>query len=336
MSQSSLALALAGLSFMITVIWGTPLLRILRRLKVGKAIRVDGPQRHVTKSGTPTMGGLMIIMPVLLVTVMLNATPLIGFKRIGRSVLLPLGVLVLFAILGAIDDWQGLRGARVRGEGLRARTKFFFQVLIAFLAAIGRYYFLDVPHLYLPGVANEIELGIWYIPLAVFLIVGFSNAVNLTDGLDGLAGLISATAFATYGGIALLQGQDFLARFSFALVGAIFGFLWYNVHPAELFMGDTGSLPLGASLAVVALMTGQWALLPLVAIIPTGTALSVILQTAYFKYTRKRYGEGRRLLKMAPLHHHFELSGWSETQVVQRFWLITLLAAMVAAALAVV
>ena len=336
MSQSSLALALAGLSFMITVIWGTPLLRVLRRLKVGKAIRMDGPKRHVTKTGTPTMGGLMIIMPVLLITVLLNATSLLGFKRIGRSVLLPLGVLVLFAILGAIDDWQGLRGTRARGEGLRARTKFFFQVFIAFLAAIGLYRYLDVPHVYIPGVANEIEIGIWYIPLAMFLIVGFSNAVNLTDGLDGLAGLISATAFATYGGIALLQGQVFLARFSFALVGAIFGFLWYNVHPAELFMGDTGSLPLGASLAVVALMTGQWVLLPLVAIIPVSTALSVILQTAYFKYTRRRYGEGRRLLKMAPLHHHFELSGWSETQVVQRFWLITLLAAMIAAALAVV
>ncbi len=175
-----------------------------------------------------------------------------------------------------------------------------------------------------------------YIPIAVFWIVGMSNAVNFTDGLDGLAGLISATAFATFGGIALLQGQTFLARFSFTLVGAIFGFLWYNVHPAELFMGDTGSLSLGATLAVIALMTGQWILLPIVAIIPVSNVLSVMIQTAYFKYTRRRYGEGRRIFKMAPLHHHFELSGWSETQVVQRFWLISLLAAMVAVALAVV
>ena len=163
-----------------------------------------------------------------------------------------------------------------------------------------------------------------------------SNAVNFTDGLDGLAGLISATAFAAYGGIALLQGQTFLARFCFTLVGAIFGFLWFNVHPAQLFMGDTGSLPLGATLAVIALMTGQWILLPIIAIIPVSIVLSVIIQTAYFKYTRRRYGEGRRVFKMAPLHHHFELSGWSETQVVQRFWLISLLAAMFAAALAVV
>lgn len=332
MSQSSLALALAGISFMIAVIWGTPLLRVLRHLKIGKAIRVEGPQRHITKTGTPTMGGLMIVLPVLLITVLMNATPLLGFKRTGRSVLLPLGVLVLFALLGAVDDWKGLRG-----EGLSARTKFFFQTLIALVAAIGLYYYLEVPQFYWPGVKGELELfGVWYIPLAVFWIVGMSNAVNFTDGLDGMAGLISATAFATFGGIALLQGQTFLARFSFTLVGAIFGFLWYNVHPAQLFMGDTGSLSLGATLAVIALMTGQWILLPIVAIIPVSNVLSVMIQTAYFKYTRRRFGEGRRIFKMAPLHHHFELSGWSETQVVQRFWLVSLLAAMVAVALAVV
>jgi phospho-N-acetylmuramoyl-pentapeptide-transferase len=201
---------------------------------------------------------------------------------------------------------------------------------------VGLRYVLDVPELYLPGVKGEVELGALYIPVAVFFIVGFSNAVNLTDGLDGLAGLISATCFATYGGIAMLQGQTFLARFCFTLVGALFGFLWFNVHPAQLFMGDTGSLSLGATLSVVALMTGQWALLPLIAIIPVSTGLSVIIQVTYFKYTRRRYGEGRRVFKMVPIHHHFELSGWSETQIVQRFWLISLLAAMIGVALAVV
>jgi phospho-N-acetylmuramoyl-pentapeptide-transferase len=161
--------------------------------------------------------------------------------------------------------------------------------------------------------------------------VATTNAVNLTDGLDGMAGLISATAFAAFGGIALLQGQIFLARFCFTVVGATFGFLWFNVHPALLFMGDTGSLALGATLGVVALMTSQWALLPLIAIIPTSIVLSVILQVAYFKLTG-----GKRLFKMAPIHHHFELSGWSETQIVQRFWLISLLAAMIGVALAFV
>ena len=330
MATTSMVLALAGFSFMMTVIWGSPLLRVLRYFKVGKAIRVEGPERHFTKLGTPTMGGVMIILPVVLVTVLLNAGSLIGFNLSGRSVILPMGVLMMYALLGAVDDWEGLRG-RGRGKGMRARTKFFFQVLFALVAAYGLKYFLEVPELYLPGMQGEIAIGIWYVPIAAFLIVGFSNAVNLTDGLDGLAGLISATAFATYGGIALIQGQTFLARFCFTLVGALFGFLWFNVHPAQLFMGDTGSLSLGATLAVVALMTGQWALLPIIAIIPFSVAMSVVLQVGYFKLTH-----GKRLFKMSPLHHHFELSGWSETQVVQRFWLIGLLFAMIGVALAVV
>jgi len=214
---------------------------------------------------------------------------------------------------------------------LSARTKFAVQTVFAIVIAIALKYFLKSPDMFIPGVPGTIKLGFWYIPIAVLAIVFFSNAVNLTDGLDGLAGLISATAFVAYGGIALLQGQTFLARFCFTIVGAIFGFLWFNVHPALLFMGDTGALSLGATLAVVALMTGQWVLLPLIAIIPTSVAFSVILQVGYFKWTH-----GKRLFKMAPLHHHFELSGWSETQVVQRFWLISLLFAMIGVSLAVV
>ena len=329
MERTSLVLALAGISFMLTVIWGTPLLRILRYFKVGKEIRVEGPERHFTKLGTPTMGGVMIVLPVVLITLLLNAASVIGVTVIGRSVLLPLGVLVSFAALGAVDDWEGLRGSR-RGKGMRARTKFLFQVILALITAYGLYEVLDVPQMFVPGLQGEIELGLWYIPLATFIIVAMSNAINLTDGLDGLAGLIAATAFATYGGIAILQGQVFVARFCFTLVGALFGFLWFNVHPAQLFMGDTGSLALGGTLGTIALMTGQWILLPLVAVIPMSVMLSVVLQVAYFRLTG-----GRRLFKMAPLHHHFELSGWSETQVVQRFWLISLMFAMIAVALAV-
>jgi phospho-N-acetylmuramoyl-pentapeptide-transferase len=186
-----------------------------------------------------------------------------------------------------------------------------------------------VPNLYVPNYPLAIDLDIWYVPIAMFVIVSGCNAVNLTDGLDGLAGLIAATAFAAYGVIAVLQGQEFLMRFCFTVVGAVFAFLWYNVHPAELFMGDTGSLALGATLGVVALMTGQWLLLPIIAIIPVSVTLSVILQIGYFKITK-----GRRLFKMAPLQHHFELLGWSETQVVQRFWLVSLLSAMIGVALA--
>jgi phospho-N-acetylmuramoyl-pentapeptide-transferase len=335
MSQTSMTLSLAGLGFMLTVIWGTPLLKILLHYKIGKAIRVDGPQRHFSKMGTPTMGGILILMPVLLITILFNATSLFGFNVLGRSVLLPMAVMVGFAVIGAIDDWQGIRGNN-NAVGMSARTKFMAQLILSLVVAFILQYFLDVPHLFIPGIKGEISLGYFYIPIAMIWIIGFSNAVNLTDGLDGLAGLITATALVSFGMIALLQKQIYLSRFCFTLVGAILGFLWFNVHPAELFMGDTGSLSLGATLAVVALMTGQWILLPIIAIIPVSITLSVIIQTTYFKYTKWRYGEGRRVFKMAPLQHHFELSGWSETQVVQRFWLISLIAALVGVALSLV
>ncbi|GAB4469788.1 MAG: phospho-N-acetylmuramoyl-pentapeptide-transferase [Anaerolineales bacterium] len=335
MSQAPMTLALAGLTFLLTAIWGPPVLRILRYYKAGKAIRLEGPQRHLSKMGTPTMGGWLFILPVTLITVMLNVTPIRGLTLLGRSVLLPILVMLGYAILGTIDDWQGLIGS-ARKSGLSVRAKFLGQVVLALGAGIGLKFFLQVPEMYLPGVKGSINLGVFYLPIVIFIIVGMSNAVNFTDGLDGLAGLISATAFACYGGIAILQGQIYIARFCFALVGAIFGFLWFNVHPAELIMGDTGSMALGSTLAVIALMTGQWILLPIIAIIPVSETLSVILQTSYFKYTKRKTGEGQRIFKMAPLHHHFELLGWSETQVVQRFWLVSLLAAMIGIALALV
>ncbi len=329
MKQTAFVLSLAMLSFVMTVIWGSPLLRVLRHFKIGKLIRLDEPGHHNVKMGTPTMGGVLFILPVLLLTGLLNAGALIGLEVIGRSVLVPLIVMVGYGSLGALDDWEGLRGKR-RGEGMRARTKFLAQVVLALGTAYVLKYLLDVPDLRMPGL-GEFDLGLWYIPVAAFIIVSESNAVNFTDGLDGLAGLISATAFAAFGGIALMNTQIYLARFCFTIVGAIFGFLWFNVHPAELFMGDTGSLALGATLAVVALMTGFWPLLLVIAVIPLSEALSVVIQVAYFKMTK-----GKRFFKMAPLHLHFELLGWSETQVVQRFWLIGLLAAMVGMGLAMV
>lgn len=330
MKEASLSLALSGFAFMLSVIWGGPLIRLLKTWKIGKLIRVDEPGSHLTKMGTPTMGGVMFILPVLLLTVLLNAASLLGFNILGRSVLLPLVTMVAYAILGGLDDWEGIHGPR-RGVGMRARTKFILQVLLATGIAFALKYILKVPEMLFPGVHEPFSLGIWYIPIAVFFIVGMSNAVNFTDGLDGLAGLIAATAFAAYGGIAILEGYFFLGRFCFTLVGALFGFLWFNVHPANLFMGDTGSLSLGAVLAVVALMTGQWLILPLIAVIPVSEGLSVILQVAYFKITK-----GKKLFKMTPFHYTFELIGWSETQIVQRFWLISLLVAMLGVALAVV
>ncbi|HMN11881.1 MAG TPA: phospho-N-acetylmuramoyl-pentapeptide-transferase [Bellilinea sp.] len=313
MSSTALAISLSILSFMLAVIWGPTLLRILKYYHVGKLIRTELQERYIAKMGTPTMGGVMIILPVALITLILNGASLIGMPVLGRSVILPLLVMLGFGLLGAIDDWEGIRGPR-KGLGMRARTKFLFQVILAVVAAWALRYMLDVPQMYLPGTMDPIDLGPFYIPIAAFIIVAMSNAVNFTDGLDGLAGLISATAFA-----------------AFALVGATFGFLWFNVHPAQLIMGDIGALALGAVLGTIALMTGQWLLLPIIAVIPVAEALSVVLQVGYFKWTK-----GKRIFRMSPLHYHFELGGWSETQVVQRFWLIGLLCALLGVALALV
>jgi phospho-N-acetylmuramoyl-pentapeptide-transferase len=330
MENTSVIIAVSGLSFLMTVIWGDPLIRLLRDWRIGKIVREDGPDQHVVKMGTPTMGGIMFMLPVTLLTILFNAVSIFGFNLLGRSVLLLVLTMLAFAFLGMIDDWEGIRGPR-RGLGMRASTKFAIQVVFAIAIAFVLRDILDVPQLYWFTAEESIDLGPLYIPIAVFIIVGMSNAVNFTDGLDGLAGLISATAFAAFGFIALVQGQSYLARFCFSLVGALFGFLWFNVHPAQLFMGDTGSLALGATLGVVGLMTGQWLVLPLIAVIPVSEALSVVIQIVYFKLSK-----GKRVFKMAPLHHHFELSGWSETQVVQRFWLVSLVVTMLGIALVLV
>jgi phospho-N-acetylmuramoyl-pentapeptide-transferase len=331
MSETAMALSLGGITFLLTVIWGGPLIRIMRMLRIGEQIRIEGPQRHFTKLGTPTMGGWLFIIPVVLITGVLNLVSIMSeLTVLGNSILLPMLTLVAYAVIGAWDDWLGIRRGQ-RGEGMRGRHKLLLTVLVAIGAALVLKYGLHPPELIVPNIPEVINLGIWYVPIAVFVIVSSSHAVNLTDGLDGMAGLISATAFAAYGAIAMLQGQVFLVRFCFTVVGALFAFLWYNAHPAELFMGDTGALALGGTLGVVALMTGHWLLLPIIAIIPVSETISVILQVAYFKITK-----GKRLFKMAPLHNHFELSGWSETQIVQRFWLVALLSGMFGVALALI
>jgi phospho-N-acetylmuramoyl-pentapeptide-transferase len=327
MENNPIAIAISGLSFMMTVIWGDPLIRILKTWRIGKIIREDGPDQHIKKMGTPTMGGFMILIPVTLLTVLFNAVSILGYDLLGRSVLLPLLTMWAYGLLGMIDDWEGIRGPR-KGLGMRANVKFTIQVVFAIAIAFALRDILYVPQFIWFPAQQPLNLGALYITIAVLIIVGMSNAVNFTDGLDGLAGLISATAFAAFGLVAVLQGQNYLARFCFSLVGALFGFLWFNVHPAMLIMGDTGSLALGATLAVVALMTGYWIIIPLLAVIPVSEALSVVIQVLYFRATK-----GKRFFRMAPLHHHFELLGWSETQVVQRFWLISLVFTMLGIAL---
>ncbi len=352
------ALTLGGITFVMTVIWGGPLVEVLRRLKIGQNIREDAPEWQKSKEGTPTMGGLLILVPVCLIMLGLNLVNLLhpasaphvadlnnvlqhsvpaatttgtSSRVTGLSILLPLFILVGYGFLGAIDDWIKLRS---KGEGISVRAKLIGQVGLATITAIvmslvnGGFQFAN--QIYIPIMGITLPLSpIIYIPIVVLYIVGMSNAVNFTDGLDGLAGTIVASAFAAYGLIALLQGQIFLVQFCFIMVGACFAFLWYNALPAQLIMGDTGALALGAALATVALMTGQWLLLPIIAIIPIAEAVSVVLQILYFRWTG-----GQRLFRRAPFHYHFQLGGWSETQVVQRFWLVSILSAMVGVALA--
>lgn len=321
------SLTLGSISFLLAVVWGAPLIYLLRRYRIGKQIRINGPQSHRVKVGTPTMGGMMIIIPVSLITAGLNIANLLGRTLIGRSILVPLAVLISYGLLGAIDDLKVVRSSE--GLGLSARVQFAAQIGIAILMALALHYGLDLRSVALPTVPQKIDMGLGYLPVAVFIIVGACNAVNLTDGLDGLAGISLAIAFTAYGVVAYLQGQIYLVNFCFTLVGAVMAFLWYNAYPADLFMGGAGSFALGATLGVVALMTGQWLLLPIVAFVPVAEVVSVVLQVAWFKATR-----GRRLFKMSPLHNHFELLGWSEPQVTQRFWLLAMWSAMLGIALA--
>lgn len=328
-------LTLGTISFFIAVVWGRPLIRLLKRWKIGKQIRIEGPGSHLVKTGTPTMGGVLFVLPVLLITGVLNLADLAGFSFIGKSTLLLFFCMAAHALLGAVDDWQGIKGIRGRGEGMSARSKSLVQFVIATILALVLYFGPpDLDYVGIPGRPEFFSLGLFFIPIAIFVIVGFSNAVNLTDGLDSLAGSTATVAFASYGVIAFLQRQTYLAAFCFTIVGALMAFLWFNAHPAELFMGDVGSLPLGATLALVALMTGQWLLLPVVGLVFVAETVSVMLQVASAKLSRRYLGKDIRIFKMTPLHHHFELIGWSETQVKERFWLVSVLSGMLGVALA--
>ncbi len=320
----SISLALSGVAFLITLILGKPYIEWLKAHGIGKQIRVDGPEGHFTKIGTPTMGGILFTSVVVVLTLIFNV--------IGReAMLLPLFVLVGCSILGGIDDKLNLVGGTT--AGLSEQYKMVPLVLFALVAALVLYYPLDLQRVYIPFI-GQYDIGLLYIPIATVVIAGSANAVNFADGLDTLAGGTAAVAFTAYGIIAFLQGQVHVVTFCFMMVGALFGFLWYNAHPAQLFMGDTGSLALGASLATAAFMTGQWLLLVVVGAVFCAEAGSVILQRYWFKFTRIRYGEGRRILRIAPLHHHFEAIGWSETQITMRFWLAGMLSGLLGVALA--
>ncbi len=325
------ALLLAGAAFVLTLLVGRWWIRWLKAHNIGKAIRIEGPQSHQIKTGTPTMGGVMIIIVVVILTVAFNL-----YNR--WSMLLPLAMLVSYGILGAFDDFLSLTKVKSKTFGLTERFKMVWLVLIALIASLALY--LPTPF----GLANSglvvvpfygvVDIGYWYIPVATFLIVAMANAVNFTDGMDGLAGWTLAVAFAAFGIIAFVYRFDYLVTYSFTVSGACVAFLWFNAHPAQVFMGDTGSLALGATLAIVALISQSWLLIPVIGVVFVIEAASVVIQRYYFKYTRIRTGTGRRVFKTAPIHHHFELKGWSEMQVVQRFVMIGIIAAMVGISLA--
>ncbi len=332
------ALLLSGGAFLLTLFSGRYWVRWLVKNKIGKRVREEGPQTHLTKTGTPTMGGVMIVFSVVIMTVLFNL-----YDRL--SMLLPLAVLISYAILGGFDDFLTLTRSHSKTYGFTVRAKFLWLFIIALIAAFALYlpypYGLQNPK---EGLANVVQIpfvggrpmGLWYIPLATFIIVATANAVNFSDGVDSLAAWLLVLAFAAYGVISFVSWPRllYLSPFCFTIVGACAAFLWYNAHPAQVFMGDLGALSLGAVLAVVALMSQHWLVLPIIGIVFVAETVSVMLQVGYFKWTKRRFGVGKRIFRMAPLHSHFELGGWSEMQVMQRFVLIGMIAALVGVSLA--
>ena len=323
------ALLVGGVAFLISLLVGRPTVAWLAARNAGKSISVDAPSTHAVKAGTPTMGGLFIWDTVAFVTLFTNLL----VWRDGRldldhrSMLLPLAVVLVSMAIGVWDDLGTLVGGSVR-RGLSWRLKFALIAVLGAVVAATLYWGLGAQSVNIPWL-GQFPLGPAYLFIAFATVFATTSAVSITDGLDGLLGGTAALAFAAYGVIAFMQGQSYLAVFSFTVVGALLGFLWYNAHPASVFMGDAGALPLGAGLATVALMTGHWLLLPVIGVVFVAEALSDVIQIAYFKVTA-----GRRLFRKTPLHHHFELLGWSEPQVVMRFYLFGVAGAMVGIALA--
>jgi phospho-N-acetylmuramoyl-pentapeptide-transferase len=304
------------LAFGGVVALGPVYIGLLQRLGFGKQIRVDGPEGHFSKAGTPTMGGMLMVVVVMFLAMALRIEDV--------STLTPMLTLVGVGILGAIDDYVNAQ----TGLGMRGRFKLVWQTVVALLAAwyIQRHFaidFLNVP------VVGAVSVGpLLFIAFVAFVIVAMSNGVNLTDGLDGLAGGVLIFSFVAYLLIALVAVPDLknsqpnLAVFCALLIGALMGFLWFNVHPAQLFMGDSGALGLGATLAVVATISGQLLLLVIIGAVFVAVTLSVVLQVGSFKL------RGRRIFRMAPLQHHFELIGWAEEKITVRFWIVSALAGL--------
>ena len=341
---------------------GPAVIRLLTRLKVGQAVRTDGPQTHLVKSGTPTMGGLLILIAIAVST-------LLWCDLSNRFVWVVLIVTMGFGVIGWVDDYRKV--VYKDPNGMSSREKYFWQSVIGLASAVylafavsGQSNF-EVWHLFvewvrsgfsmdLPPKADFIipffktvsyPLGVWgFIALTYFVIVGTSNAVNLTDGLDGLTIMPTIMVGTALGVFAYLTGHAVYSRYLFipfipgtgellvfcgAMAGAGLAFLWFNAHPAQMFMGDVGALALGGALGTIAVIVRQEIVLFVMGGIFVAETVSVMLQVTYFKYTKRKYGVGRRIFLMAPLHHHFEQKGWKETKVVVRFWIITMILVLI-------
>jgi phospho-N-acetylmuramoyl-pentapeptide-transferase len=300
-------------AFLITVLLSPFFIPFLRRLKFGQSIREEGPKSHQKKSGTPTMGGLMILTALLLATFIVSSK----VSELSIKTYLLLFVTLGFGLLGFLDDY--IKVVMKRNLGLTSKQKLLGQIVIAAIFFV-IYKQMDFPTaVHIPGTDTAIELGWFYLVFLIFWLVGFSNAVNLTDGLDGLVSGTAAVAFGALSILAWYKGNFDVAIFCVAVVGAVLGFLVFNAHPAKVFMGDTGSLALGGALATVAVFLQLEILLIIIGGVFVIETLSVIIQVISFKTT------GKRVFKMSPLHHHYELVGWSEWRVVTTFWFVGLL-----------
>ena len=304
-----------GISFLITLILGPIIIPLLKRLKIGQSVREEGPQSHLKKSGTPTMGGIIIFV-ALIITVMTSG-------MLNKDMYILIFATFGFGLIGFIDDY--LIVVRRNNDGLSPRHKLIGQIFVAALLAIYQAYTSEFgTELIIPFLNNQnLDLGLLYVPFIIFVVVGTVNSVNLTDGLDGLASGVTLIVLSFFGLVALNWGMDSISIFSTALAGACLGFLIHNAHPAKVFMGDTGSMALGGAVAAIAVLLNLPLIIPIVAGIYLIESLSVIIQVTSFKLT------GKRVFLMSPLHHHYEQKGWKETKVVAVFWFATVILCLI-------
>jgi len=314
-------------TFILAIILAPPFIKFLKKHKIGKKLREKAStgeiatifqSLHSKKKGTPTMGGILIWGSALIIISVSGLSSLIGFTENSlinkQETWLPLFTLITTAILGAVDDWFNIKELG-KSKGINIKPKFLWLTALTTMGAFWFYYKLQYNQIHLPGI-GDFFIGFWYIPLFILVITATANAVNITDGLDGLAGGLLIIAYGTFSIIAFFQGLFILSAFCAVIVGALLGFLWFNIFPAKFMMGDTGALSLGATLGVIAMMTDTAAILPLIGFIFVIETLSVIIQITSKKLFHKK------VFLIAPIHHHFEKKGWSEPNIVMRFWII--------------